>query len=403
VLLRLAYLTVVNTFAVLRLLPVSDRDKEVEILVLRHQIAVLERQLGAKKVRFTPPDRALLAALLHRLRPETLRRMRLLVRPDTMLRWHRDLIGRRHAARSRPKRPGRPPTTRSIRVLVLRLVRENPGWGYRRVHGELLVLGLKVAASTVWEILKDAGIGPAPERASSTWAALRSQADALLACDFFETVTLGGARMFVLAVIEHHSRRIRVLGATAHPTASWVAQAARNLVMDLQDAGCRARYLIRDRDGKFPDLFDAVLADAGIKLVLTGVRMPRMNAFMERWVQTCRRELLDRTLIWNQHHLLRALREFEDFYNTHRPHRSLNGAPLRPAPSRSPNQANSISLTSAGETGSAASSTSTNMPHDLPGRNNRHPQGPLSPDRIPVPAQERCRWSQRTLARCAGQ
>jgi putative transposase len=183
------------------------------------------------------------------------------------------------------------------------------------------------------EILKDAGIDPAPERASSTWASfLRSQADALLACDFFETVTLGGARMYVLAVIEHRTRRIHVLGATAHPTASWVTQAARNLVMDLQDTRCRARYLVRDRDGKFPGLFDAVLADAGITVVLTGVRMPRMNALMERWVQTCRRELLDRTLIWNQHHLLRALREFEDFYNTHRPHRSLNGAPLRPAP-----------------------------------------------------------------------
>jgi putative transposase len=183
------------------------------------------------------------------------------------------------------------------------------------------------------EILKDAGIDPAPERASSTWASfLRSQADALLACDFFETVTLGGARMYVLAVIEHRTRRIHVLGATAHPTASWVTQAARNLVMDLQDTRCRARYLVRDRDGKFPGLFDAVLADAGITVVLTGVRMPRMNALMERWVQTCRRELLDRTLIWNQHHLLRALREFEDFYNTHRAHRSLNGAPLRPAP-----------------------------------------------------------------------
>jgi transposase InsO family protein len=211
--------------------------------------------------------------------------------------------------------------------LVLRLVRENPGWGYRRVHGELLVLGVKVAASTVWEIFKDAGIDPAPERASSTWATfLRFQADALLACDFFETVTLGGARMYVLAVIEHRTRRIRVLGATGHPTASWVSQAARNLVMDLQDAGCRARYLIRDRDGKFPGLFDAVLADAGIQVVLTGVRMPRMNAIMERWVQTCRRELLDRTLIWNPRHLLHALREFEDFYNEHRPHRSLNGA-----------------------------------------------------------------------------
>jgi putative transposase len=234
VLLGLAYLTVTNTFAVLRLLPASDRDKDTEILVLRHQIAVLERQLGGKKVRFTPPDRALLAALLHRWRPETLRRMRLLVRPDPVLRWHRDLIRKRHAARSKPKRPGRPPTVRSIRVLVLRLVRENPAWGYRRVHGELLMLGLKVAPSTVWEILKDAGIDPAPERSATTWADfLRSQAAALLACDFLETVNLTGTRMFVLAVIEHHTRRIRVLGATAHPCASWVTQAARNLVMDL--------------------------------------------------------------------------------------------------------------------------------------------------------------------------
>ena len=215
------------------------------------------------------------------------------------------------------------------------MVRENPGWGYRRIHGELLVPGVKVAASTVWEILKDAGIDPAPERATSTWAGfLRSQADALLACDFFETVTLSGARMYImLAVIEHRTRRIRVLGATAHPTASWVVQVAKNLVMDLEDAGCRARFLIRDRDGKFPDLFDAVLADAGIEVVLTGVRMPRMNAIMKRWVQACRRELLDRTLIWSQRHLLHALREFEAFHNEHRPLQGIaNARPLHPLP-----------------------------------------------------------------------
>ena len=164
---------------------------------------------------------------------------------------------------------------RSIRTLVLRLARENPSWGYRRLHGELLVLGIKVAASTVWEMLKEAGIDPAPERACSTWADfLRSQADALLACDFLETVTLTGARLCVLAVIEHANRRVRVLGATAHPTAAWVAQAAKNLVIDLEDAGCRARFLIRDRDGKFPALFDAVLQDAGIDVVLSGARMP---------------------------------------------------------------------------------------------------------------------------------
>lgn len=281
-LLRLAYLGVANAFAMPRPLPMSNRDKDTEILALRHQIMVLQRQLGERKVHLEPSDRALLAALPHRLPMDVLRRVRLLVRPDTVLRWHRDLLARRHAARSRPKRPGRPRTLRSIRALVLRLARENPTWGYRRVHGELLVLGVRVAASTVWEILHEAGVDPAPDRASSTWAAFpRSQAEALLACDFFETVTLTGTRMYVLAVIEHASRRIRVLGATAHPTAAWVAQAARNLAMDLEDAGCRAKYLIRDRDGKFPALFDAVLADAGISVVLSGVRMPRMNAVMQ--------------------------------------------------------------------------------------------------------------------------
>jgi putative transposase len=191
VLLRLAYLGMSNALALLRLLPMSDRDKDAEILALRHQLVVLQRQLGANRVRFTPTDRALLAALLHHLPRRVLGRLHLVVRPDTLLRWHRDQIARRHAERSRPERVGRPRTVRSIRILVLRLVRENPSWGYRRVHGELLVLGVKVAASTVWEILRDAGIDPAPERSATTWAAfLRSQADALLACDFFETVTL---------------------------------------------------------------------------------------------------------------------------------------------------------------------------------------------------------------------
>jgi putative transposase len=154
VLLRLAYLSVMSVFALLRLLPVSDRDKDVEIVALRHQIAVLERQLGKTWPRFTPGDRAFLAALLHRLPRDVLGRFRLLVRPETVLRWHRDLLARRRAARSRPRRPGRPRTVRSVRLLVLRLARENPCWGYRRIHGELLVLGISTAAATVWEILR---------------------------------------------------------------------------------------------------------------------------------------------------------------------------------------------------------------------------------------------------------
>jgi transposase InsO family protein len=334
VLLRLAYLGVTNALAMLRLLPTSDRAKDAEILALRHQIMVLQRQLNGQRIRFTPADRALLAALLHPLPHTVLRRVRLLVRPETILRWHRDLIAARHARISRPKRVGRPPTVRSIRVLVLRLARENSSWGYRRIHGELLVLGIKVAASTVWEILKDAGIDPAPDRTSQGWAVfLRAQAEALLAADFFEAVTLTGARMYVLAVIEHATRRVRILGATPHPTAAWVTQAARNLAMDLQDAGCRARFLIRDRDGKYPALFDTILADTGIQIVLSAVRVPRMNAIMERWIQTCRRELLDRTLIYNQRHLLHALHQYERHYDEHRPHRGINNArPLHPLP-----------------------------------------------------------------------
>ncbi|MEU7003930.1 hypothetical protein [Nonomuraea sp. NPDC046570] len=184
-LLRLACLAVTNAFAALRLLPVGETSRSL----LCAQITVLERQLGADaRVRFAPEDRAFLAALLTSLPREVLHRLRLLVRQDTVLRWHRDLMKRRHARTCRNNnRRGRPPTVRSIRVLILRLVRENPGWGYRRVHGELTTLGIKLAPSTVWEILKQEGLDPAPERASITWADfLRSQADALLACDFIE-------------------------------------------------------------------------------------------------------------------------------------------------------------------------------------------------------------------------
>jgi transposase InsO family protein len=346
VLLRLAYLGVTNALAVLRLLPTSDQAKDAEILALRHQIIVLQRQLHGQQIRFTPADRAFLAALLHRLPRTALHRIRLLVRPETVLRWHRDLITRHHARVSRPKRAGRPPTLRSIRVLVLRLARENTGWGYRRIHGELLVLGVKVAASTVWQILTDAGIDPAPQRTSDTWTAfLRSQAEAILAADFFEAVTLTGARLYVLAVIEHATRRVRILGATAHPNAAWVTQAVRNLAMDPQDAGCRARFLIRDRDGKYPPAFDAILADTGIEVVLSGVRMPRMNAIIEQWIQSCRRELLDRTLIWNQAHLLHALHQYEQHYNTHRPHRGIaNARPLQPLPEPISNPATIMQL-----------------------------------------------------------
>jgi putative transposase len=229
---------------------------------------------------------------------------------------------------------GRPATRRNIRALVLRLARENPGWGYRRIHGELAGLGAKIAASTVWEILKKAGIDPTPRRADPTWPQfLRSQAEAILACDFFTADLLDGTQAYVLAVIEHATRRIRILGVTLHPTGAWTAQQARNLLMDLGEQAHQVKFMIRDRGSNYTAAFDAVLADTGIRTVLCNVRTPRMNATAERWIGGCRRELLDRTLISNENHLRRILREYETHHNQHRPHRSLDSAaPLKPLP-----------------------------------------------------------------------
>jgi putative transposase len=223
---------------------------------------------------------------------------------------------------------------RKVRLVVLRLARENESWGYRRIHGELAGLGITVAPSTVWEILKDAGIGPAPRRDGPGWAEfLRSQVQGILALDFFTADLLNGAKVYVLAVIEHGTRRIRVLGATENPVQPWIVQQARNLLMDLEDTRTRVKFVLHDRDASFTAAFDAVFQAAGIRTVRSAVQAPRMNSIMERWIGSCRHELLNRTLVWNQRHLMIVLREYEDFYNTHRPYRTLKqAAPLRPLP-----------------------------------------------------------------------
>jgi transposase InsO family protein len=193
---------------------------------------------------------------------------------------------------------------------------------------------VKLAASTAWEILENAGIDPAPRRTGPAWSQfLRSQAEAILACDFFTAGLPGGTQAYVLAVVEHATRRIRILGVTLHPAGAWTTQQARNLIMDLGDQADRVRFMIRDRGPDFTTAFDAILAGAGIRTVLCNVRTPRMNAIAERWIGGCRRELLDRTLVWNQSHLRRILRDYEMHHNQHRPHRSLHGAaPLKPLP-----------------------------------------------------------------------
>jgi transposase len=331
--LRFVFLLITRTTSWLQLSRSEETWRIAEILILRHQLAVLQRR-QPRRPKLNWADRALLATLLGAIPKARRQGLRLLVTPDTMLRWHRDIVRRRWAARSMRGKADRPATRRNIRSLVLRLARENPEWGYRRIHGELAGLGVKIAASTVWEILKKAGIDPAPRRSTLTWSQfLRSQAEAILACDFFTADLLDGTKAHVLAVIEHATRRIRILAVTLHPTGEWTAQQARNLVMDLGEQGHRVKFMIRDRGSNYTAAFDAVLAGAGIRTVLCNVRTPRMNAIAERWIGGCRRELLDRTLIWNQNHLRQTLRQYDTHHNQHRPHRSLHSAaPLKPLP-----------------------------------------------------------------------
>jgi putative transposase len=312
----------------------SEREKEIEILVLRHQLRLLERQVARPQL--SPADRALLAAFSHVLPRRTWGSF--CVTPATLLRWHRQLVARRWTYPQR--RPGRPATPVDVQELTVRLARENPGWGYRRIHGELVGLGIKLAASTVRTILREAGIEPAPRRLETSWPEfLRRQAASILECDFLTVDTLFLKRFYVLFFIELATRRVHLGGITANPDGRWVTQQARNLLMHLDDEGVDPRFVIRDRDSKFTREFDEVFRSEGIRVIKAPVRAPRARAHAERWVASLRRECLDRLLIIGRRHLERVVTVHTLHYNEHRPHRSLDQRPPLSQPPPSTDQA----------------------------------------------------------------
>lgn len=326
-----AYLALRHVLELAFVLMRSESANQVELMALRHEVAVLRRQVG--RPAYQPADRVLLAALSRFLSRSSWSCFS--VTPETLLAWHRRLVARRWTYPHR--RPGRPRVDEETTMLVVRLATENPRWGYRRIQGELTKLGIRLAGSTIARILKDHRIGPAPRRAGPTWRAfLRAQASHIVATDFFTVDTLMLKRLYVVFFIELGRRRVWITGVTAHPHGAWVTQQARNVTGDLEDEDVEVKFLLRDRDTKYVSSFDAVFTGEGALVLRTPFRTPNANAHAERFVRTIRSECLDHLLIVNTRHLERVLRSYVRHYNGLRPHQGISQEIPRQRRSTSP-------------------------------------------------------------------
>lgn len=319
------YRAVCGVFQLLALRLRSSERKELEILVLRHELAIARRRLG--RPRPNAADRAVLAALSRALPRSAWSAFA--VSPKTLLRWHLRLL-RRHWTYDRL---GRPPLDAELQSLILRLAGENPRWGYRRIVGEIRKLGLRVSATSVRSVLKRREIPSAPRRSGPTWRTfLRAQAQSVIACDFLTVDTVWLRRFYVLFFIELHTRRVHLAGATENPSGTWTTQQARKLMVDSCAQERPVHFLIHDRDAKFSRAFDEVFRTEGIQVIRTPIRAPNANAHAERFVRTLREECLDWLLILGRRHLERVLHEYVDHYNRERPHRALELRPPDPSP-----------------------------------------------------------------------
>ena len=313
------YVLACRLFELMVLLARRERSKELEILVLRHELSILRRQV--RRPQFAPRDRLLLAALSRVLPRRSWHAF--VVTPETLLRWHRRLVAKHWTYPH--TRPGRPPVDGSVRRLILRLARENTAWGYVRIVGELRKLGIDVSATLVRNVLRNAGIPPAPKRHQLDWSLfLRQHAATTLACDFFTVDTVLLRRLYVLVFICIGSRRIEYVACTSNPDGPWMVQQARNLLMDLDDRGQRPRLLLHDRDAKFSRAFDAIFEGEAMRVIRTPLKAPNANAHIERWIGSARRECLDQLLIVSRSQLDRVVRVYVRHYNERRPHRALD-------------------------------------------------------------------------------